>query len=169
MGSGTFPSRAYLNHLSEFLVHPLLQVRRHGCPRTLSASVQTRRRGGGIRENRPRPEEPATIPQGSGVPGKRGRFLLLYCSASARLYSAAYAAFAEEGERDRSVGAGLLAGGANGSVLGHAVGLGVGETGGTAAEGGRRGRKYYRVKGQRRSYLEVEAKPGAALSYCFWN
>lgn len=48
-GAGTFPSRAYLNHLSEFLVHPLLEVRRHGRPRTLSASVPEE--GGGAEES----------------------------------------------------------------------------------------------------------------------
>lgn len=46
---------------------------------------------GGIRKSWP--EEPTAIPQGSGVPGKRGRFLLLYCSCEVRPDLPDYASF----------------------------------------------------------------------------
>ena len=48
-GPRTFPFRAYLNYLSEFLVHALLKMRRHGCSRTLSASVFDEEAGSGGR------------------------------------------------------------------------------------------------------------------------
>lgn len=88
----TFPSRAYLNHLSELLINPLLQMGRHGYPYTFSASVPDRAEGSrGIRKNLPRKEEPAAVPQGSGVPGKRSRFRLLDCLVAVRPDLATYA------------------------------------------------------------------------------
>lgn len=81
--------------------------------------------GGRNPENEPRPKDPATGPQGSGIPGKRGRFRLLDCSTAVKPDLATYSSSAGGTERRawRAGGGASGDGRTNGSFRGLAGGL----------------------------------------------
>lgn len=139
---GAFPSGAYLNHLRELLVHPLLKVRRHRCARTLSASVLDE--GGRNPENLPGARGALHYPTRQWDPRKER---LLPVARLPRLRTSGLAAYARcAGRTETRVQCeGAEPMGAFGGLL---VGAELSE-GRTEALG----------KGQRRGELDLEAKP----------